>query len=315
MNVFSGVTDFLGWCVAACRRPACGPKDAQSNSARKRTAYGVLMLLLLFLATPLLAETAIPALQARVTDQVGVLAAAARQALEAKLAAFEQRKGSQIAVLIVPSTQPEAIEQYSIRVVDAWKLGRKGIDDGVLLLFAMQDRVMRIEVGRGLEGAIPDAIAKRVIAEVITPYFKRGDIAGGIDAGVAALIQLIDGEPLPEPATPKRDAGEFGGLGEAAPTLLIAAVVLGGVLRMILGPLLGAGVAGTLAFIAGWLVLGSLAAGLIVAVIAFLFTLLRGAGGGFGGGGFGGRGGGGFGGGGFGGGGGGFGGGGASGRW
>ncbi len=309
MSTFWGVIDFFDW---PGRRPACGPKR-ERHSARKRASYGVLTLLLLFLATPLLAETTIPPLQARVTDQAGVLDAAARQALEAKLAAFEQRKGSQIAVLIVPSTLPESIEQYSIRVVDAWKLGRKGIDDGVLLLLAMQDRSLRIEVGRGLEGAIPDAIAKRVIAEVMTPYFKRGDFAGGIDAGVAALIKVVDGEPLPEPATTKRDSSS--GLGEAAPTLLIAAVVLGGILRMVLGPLLGAGVAGTLAFIAGWLVLGSLAAGLIVAVIAFLFTLLRGVGGGFGGRGGGGFGGGGFGGGGFGGGGGGFGGGGASGRW
>jgi len=270
------------------------------------------LLCLFVLAAPLLAETAIPVLQARVTDQAGVLDAAARQALEAKLAAFEKSKGSQIAVLIVPSTQPESIEQYSIRVVDAWKLGRKGVDDGVLLLLAMQDRAMRIEVGRGLEGVIPDAIAKRVIAEVITPYFKRSDFAGGVDAGVAALIKLVEGEPLPAPAV---SHGGQGGLGNAGPTLLILAVVLGSVLRVFFGRLVGAGVAGTLAFVAGWLVLGGFIAALVVALLAFVFTLLRGAGGGrsagggFGGGGFGG------GGGGFGGGGGGFSGGGASGRW
>lgn len=257
-----------------------------------------------------MAETAIPALQMRVTDQAGLLDAPARQALEAKLTAFEQRKGSQIAVLIVPSTQPESIEQYSIRVVDAWKLGRKGVDDGVLLLLAMQDRSMRIEVGRGLEGAIPDAIAKRVIAEVITPFFKRSDFAGGIDAGVSALIKLVEGEPLPEPVA---SSGGQGGLDQAGPTILILAVLLGSVLRVFFGRLVGAGVAGTLAFIAGWLVLGSFIAAVIAAILAFVFTLLRGAGGGRStGGGFGG---GGFGGGGFGGGGGGFGGGGASGRW
>jgi uncharacterized protein len=258
----------------------------------------------------LLADTSIPVLQARVTDQANVLDAAARQALEAKLAVFEQRKGSQIAVLIVPSTQPEAIEQYSIRVTDAWKLGRKGVDDGVLLLFAMQDRAMRIEVGRGLEGAIPDAMAKRVVAEVITPLFKRGDFAAGIDAGVSALIKLVDGEPLPAPPDKR---GNQVDIGNAGPTLLIMAVVLGGVLRMFFGRLVGAGLAGTLAFVAGWLVLGSFVAGLVAAVLAFMFTLLRGAGGGISsGGGFGG----GFGGGGgFSGGGGGFSGGGASGRW
>lgn len=269
------------------------------------------VLCLLFLATPLLAETAIPALQARVTDQAGVLDAPTRQALEAKLAAFEQAKGSQIAVLIVPSTQPEAIEQYSIRVVDAWKLGRKGVDDGVLLLVAQQDRAMRIEVGRGLEGGIPDAVAKRVIAEVITPLFKRGDFAGGIDAGVTALIKLVDGEPLPAPAATRSDSA----MDNAGPTILILAVILGSILRVFFGRLVGAGVAGTLAFVAGWWVLGTLFAALVAAVLAFVFTLIRGAGGGRStGGGFGG-GGGGFGGGGFGGGGGGFGGGGASGRW
>jgi uncharacterized protein len=285
-----------------------------SGEARKRSVPNlqILWLFCLFcLISPLHADTAIPSLRARVTDQANLLDAAARQALEAKLAAFEQAKGSQIAVLIVPSTQPESIEQYSIRVTDAWKLGRKGVDDGVLLLLAMQDRALRIEVGRGLEGAIPDAIAKRVIAEVITPFFKRGDFAGGIDAGVSALIKLVDGEPLPAP--PVRRGGQVD-LGNAGPTLLILAVILGGVLRLFFGRLVGAGLAGTLAFIAGWLVLGSFIAGLVAAVLAFVFTLLRGAGGGissgggFGGGGFGG-------GGGFSGGGGGFSGGGASGRW
>ncbi len=265
---------------------------------------------LFLLAAPLFAATAIPPLQARVTDQTNLLNAATRQALEAKLAAFEQAKGSQIAVLIVATTEPEAIEQYSIRVVDAWKLGRKDIDDGVLLLFAMQDRAMRIEVGRGLEGAIPDAIAKRVIAEVITPHFQREDFAGGIDAGVSALIKLVDGEPLPEPVS-----GQAGGISmyDSGPTILIIAILIGSILRIFFGRLVGAGVAGSLAFVAGWMLLGTLIAALFAALLAFFFTLLRGTGGGRstgGGGGFGGGGGGGFGGGG-----GSFGGGGASGRW
>jgi len=265
-----------------------------------------LILLLFFLASPLWAETAIPPLQARVTDQANLLDAAARQALEAKLAAFEKSKGSQIAVLIVPSTQPESIEQYSIRVVDAWKLGRKGIDDGVLLLLAMQDRSMRIEVGRGLEGAIPDAIAKRVIAEIITPHFKAGDFAVGIDAGIAALIKLVEGEALPQPAPETSESA----IGDFAPTVLILAIVLGGVLQIFFGRLVGASVAGGVAFFVGWMVLGGFFAALITAILAFVFTLVRGAGGGRSTGGSSSGGGGGFGGGG-----GGFGGGGASGRW
>ena len=268
----------------------------------------------LFLPTaPLFAETAIPPLQTRVTDQTHTLDAATRQALEAKLAAFEQTKGSQIAVLIVASTEPESIEQYSIRVVDAWQLGRKDIDDGVLLLFAMQDRAMRIEVGRGLEGAIPDAIAKRVIAEVITPHFQAGNIAVGIDAGVSAVIKLVQGEPLPEPVNQVANTSASGSaMSDAGPTILVISVLIGGILRIFFGRLVGAGVAGSLAFIAGWLLMGTLIAALFSALLAFVFTLVQGTGVGRstgGGGGFG------SGGGGFGGGGGGFGGGGASGRW
>ena len=115
------------------------------------------------------------------------------------MAAFEAKKGSQIAVLIVPTTQPEDIAQFGIRVAEAWKIGRKNVDDGVILIVAKEDRKLRLEVGYGLEGAIPDAIAKRVIAETITPFFKKGDYAGGIDAGVTQLMQLIEGETLPEP--------------------------------------------------------------------------------------------------------------------
>lgn len=299
--------------VGAAYRPRCGRSVIASRPVGRSHTVGwfdfLAVLLSLFLLAPVFAETAIPALQARVTDQAGVLDATARQALEAKLAAFEQAKGSQIAVLIVPSTQPEAIEQYSIRVVDAWKLGRKGVDDGVLLLLAMQDHTLRIEVGRGLEGAIPDAIAKRVIAEIITPYFQRGDFAGGVDAGITALIKLVEGEPLPVPAATQSDSA----MDNAGPTILIVAVVLGSILSVFFGRLVGAGVAGTLAFFAGWWVLGTLFAASVAAVLAFVLTLIRGAGGGRStGGGFGG---GGFGGGGFGGGGGGFSGGGASGRW
>ncbi|HEY2344472.1 MAG TPA: TPM domain-containing protein [Xanthomonadaceae bacterium] len=147
----------------------------------------------------------VPALNARVTDQTGTLDPTQVAALEAKLAALESAKGAQVAVLIVPSTAPETIEQYSIRVVDAWKLGRKGVDDGVLVLVAKDDRKLRIEVGRGLEGSIPDAIANRIIDGTIEPKFKNGDYAGGLDDGVDRLIGLVNGEPLPQPPSTQSD--------------------------------------------------------------------------------------------------------------
>ena len=147
-------------------------------------------------APPVAAEVAIPPLRARVTDLTATLDDAQRQSLEQALAAFEARKGAQIAVLVVPSTQPETIEQYAVRVEESWKLGRKGVDDGVLLVVAKDDRRLRIEVGYGLEGTIPDVVAKRVIEEDIAPRFKQGDFYGGIRAGTERLMRLVDGESL-----------------------------------------------------------------------------------------------------------------------
>ncbi len=272
------------------------------------------LLVALCMATTAWAEVPVPALSARVLDQTHTLDAASTRALEAKLAALEQSKGTQIAVLMVAATAPESVEQYALRVVDAWKLGRKGIDDGVLLLIAKDERALRIEVGYGLEGAIPDALAKRIIAEIIVPRFKAGDFAGGVDAGVDALIKLVQGEPLPEPVK-----SEGGGLGEQAPLLMMFVFVAGGILRSLFGRLPGAAVAGGVAFLGAWLLLGGVLLALLVALVAFVFTLASGgrgvSRGGYGRGGGWGGGGGGFGGGGFGGGGGGFGGGGASGRW
>ena len=254
-------------------------------------------------------ETAIPILKARVTDLTGTLAAAEQQALEQKLAAFEQRKGSQLAVLIVPNTGQETIEQFGIRVAAQWKLGRKGTDDGLILIVAKADRTLRIEVGYGLEGVIPDAIAKRVISEVIVPKFKTGDFAGGIDAGLTQLMSLVDGEPLPAPERKSQQAGN-----NPLGMLLIAAMVGGQVLRSVLGPVAAGGVVGAGVFGAAWLLTGTLGIALLLGFGGFFVTLLGIMGlmanSGFGGGGRGGMGGGGFGGGG-----GGFGGGGASGRW
>src|SRR5207344_3150798 len=145
-------------------------------------------------------------------DQTGTLSVGDIASLDRTLRDFEARKGSQIAVLIVPTTQPEAIEQYSIRVAEQWKLGRKGVDDGALLLVAKDDRALRIEVGYGLEGALPDAIAKRIVEDIIVPRFKSGDFYGGIDAGVEGMIKVVDGEPLPPPQqTQWRSPGKVNG--------------------------------------------------------------------------------------------------------
>lgn len=277
----------------------------------KRWLAALLAALYLVLTGPLLAEVAVPVLKARVTDLTNTLTPSQAANLEQQLADFEKRKGSQLAVLIVPTTAPEAIEQYSLRVAEAWKLGRKGTDDGALLLVAKNDRALRIEVGYGLEGVIPDAIAKRVIAETIVSHFQQNDFAGGIQAGVDQLIKLIDGEPLP-PVKAKVKNSNSDPLGLLF-IGVVAAAVIGQVLRALFGRFLGSGMAAAAVGGLGWLVLGSALMASLAGVLVFFvvfsgINLGRGIGG-FGGGGFGG------GSGGFGGGGGGFGGGGASGRW
>lgn len=255
-------------------------------------------------------EVAVPQFQAYVTDLAGLLQPPQRAALEQKLVAFARERGSEVALLIVPTTQPETIEQYAIRVAEAWKPGRAQQDDGLLLVVARDDRAFRIEVGYGLEGAIPDAIAKRVIEETILPRFRQNDYYGGLDAGIEQLFGLIRGEALPPP--PQQAASAQDPLGALAP-LLFGALVVGQFLRRALGPLLGGLVVGGGLFGLGWLVSGALGLALLLGVGGFVLTLFGLA---MGGGGFGHGRGGGFGGGGFGGGGGGgFGGGGASGRW
>ena len=168
----------------------------------KSCAQGVLLALLLTGAAQAevpQAEVSVPPLNARVTDLTATLDAQQTRALEARLAAFEAKKGAQLAVLIIPTTQLETIEQFGMRAAEAWQLGRKGVDDGALLLVAKDDRALRIEVGYGLEGALNDATAKRIIAEIITPFFKRGEFYAGIESGTAAMMRVIDGEPLPPP--------------------------------------------------------------------------------------------------------------------
>src|SRR5437879_3354718 len=266
------------------------------------------------------AEVAVPPLKAHVTDLTGTLSASQLRDLDSRLSDFERGKGSQIAVLMLPSTQPETIEEYSIRVADAWKIGRSKIDDGVILVIAKNDRKLRVEVGRGLEGAIPDAIAKRVVSDVIAPHFRADDFYGGIAAGADALAKLIEGETLPPPE--RRAGASSPDYQSLLVMLLVLAIIGGGFLSRILGRGAGAAGTGALAGLVAWAIAGTVLVGAIAAVAVFLFVLLAAAGalgrggyyGGWGGGSGGwGSGGGGFGG--FSGGGGGFSGGGASGSW
>jgi len=267
------------------------------------------------------AEQPIPDLRSRVTDLTNTLSPSQTQQLEQKLAGLESEKGSQLVILIIPTTQPESIEQYAYRVAEQWKIGRKNTDDGVLLLVAKKDRKLRIEVGYGLEGAIPDAIAKRVIAETITPYFKIDDFFGGISAGADQLTKLIQGESLPPPS---QQNWEPVGVQDLL-FFLIFILFFAPALRSLFGRLIGSGVAGGIAGFLTWSIttalLGSVLAGVAIFLLALLFhrggrSNFPGGRGGYGGG-FGGSwpsgggGGGGF----SGGGGGGFGGGGASGGW
>jgi len=269
-------------------------------------------LLALLLTGAAQADVALPPLTHRVTDLTATLDAGQTQTLESRLAEFEAKKGSQIAVLIVPTTQPETIEQFGIRVVEAWKLGRKGVDDGAMLLVAKDDRALRIEVGYGLEGVLNDATANRIIDEVIVPRFKRGDFYSGIESGTAAMMQVVNGEPLPPPRRASA-SGKF----DIESLLFIAfglVVVVGGILRAMLGRFPAAVLMGGALAVLAWLIVSQMSVALFVGLMAFVFVLLGSGGRGFGG--YGGFGGGGYsGGGGFSGGGGGFGGGGASGRW
>ncbi len=180
------------------------------NVIASRINLGLFGLLLLLVCANVWALVAVPPLTQHVTDLTATLNPQQMTALEDKLTAFETQKGSQVVVLIIPTTEPEDIAQYGIRVAEAWKIGRKKVDDGAILIVAKEDRKLRIEVGYGLEGVIPDAVAKRVIAETITPYFKTGDFAGGIDAGVTQLTELINGEPLPPPEQPDLDQADDG---------------------------------------------------------------------------------------------------------
>src|ERR1700687_1233011 len=209
-------------------------------------ARAVLLALLVGWVVPALAEVAVPPLTGRVVDQTGTLSGSDVASLTQTLRDLETRKGSQIAVLIVPTTEGEAIEQFSIRVAEAWKIGRKKIDDGALLVVAKNDRHLRIEVGYGLEGALTDATTKRIIDEDITPKFKSGDFSGGISAGVNRMIRLIDGEQLPAPEPPHwQSPGSFS-IDPLNPFLIIPVLLFGGLMRSTLGRLIGSAATGGL---------------------------------------------------------------------
>ncbi|WP_291869911.1 YgcG family protein [Bradyrhizobium sp.] len=282
-----------------------------------RAAFLALLLCFSFAAA---ADVAVPPLTGRVVDQTGTLSSADIAVLTQTLTDLEARKGSQIAVLVVPTTDRESIEQFSLRVAEAWKIGRKKIDDGALLVVAKDDRRLRIEVGYGLEGALTDATTRRIIDEDITPKFKSGDFAGGISAGVNRMIRVIDGEKLPAPEPEHwRGPGLLNSIDPFNPFVIAAVFIVGGILRSTLGRLFGAAATGGFVGFVAWLFVGSIAASTVVGVLAFLFTLFgdmmpmgggRGRGGAWSGGGGSGSSGGGFSGGG-----GSFGGGGASGRW
>jgi uncharacterized protein len=231
--------------------------------------------LLLCWAGAALALVAVPPLSGRVVDQTNTLAASDVASLTQTLSDLETRKGSQIAVLIVPTTDGEAIEQYALRVAEAWKIGRKKIDDGALLVIAKNDRRLRIEVGYGLEGALTDATTKRIIDEDITPKFKSGDFGGGVAAGVDKMVRIVDGEKLPEPEPPHwQDSQSFDPEALFNPFLIIPAVIFGGLLRGLMGRLLGSVTAGALTALIAWLLAGSLMAAVIAGVIALLFVLI-----------------------------------------
>ena len=241
-------------------------------------ARASLLALLLCWAVAAFADVAVPPLSGRVVDQTGTLSSGDIASLTQTLRALELRKGSQVAVLIVPTTQPETIEQYSIRVAEAWKIGRKKIDDGALLVVAKNDRKLRIEVGYGLEGALNDVTAKRIIDEIITPKFRSGDFVGGISEGVDRIIGVIDGEPLPAPApaAPRHvepDSALYQFLNPLNPFTIIFILLLGGVFRRLFGRLFGSLASGGLIGVLVWFVFGSLIVSALAGIVASVFTM------------------------------------------
>jgi uncharacterized protein len=218
----------------------------------------------------------IPKLSSRVTDLTGTLNAGQAQALESKLATFEAKKGSQIAILIVPTTEPEDIAEFAIKVVDLWGIGRKGIDDGLILIIAKNDRKIRVEVNYGLEGVIPDAIAKRIGTETIAPYFKNDDYYGGINAGVDQIMGLIEGEQLPVPTQTNISQQDEGGF----IFLLFGGLFAGSLFSSMFGRVAGGLIAGIGSGLLAYLLLGFGIGAILIGIIVFFLTSARSGGGG-----------------------------------
>ena len=238
-------------------------------------ARAAIVALLMCWAFAAAADVAVPPLSGRVVDQTGTLSSGDIASLTQTLKNLEARKGSQIAVLIVPTTQPETIEQYSIRVAEAWKIGRRKIDDGALLVVAKDDHKLRIEVGYGLEGALNDVTTKRIIDEVITPKFRSGDFAGGISAGLTRIIGVIDGEPLPAPVEAPSQQVNFAWVNNINPGLALFGIIfMGGILRALLGRLIGAAATGGMVGLVAWFLAAPMAASLFAGIIVFAIALV-----------------------------------------
>ncbi|MNU50073.1 hypothetical protein D3C71_390310 [compost metagenome] len=268
----------------------------------RRALAAIFIAALAWAGLPALAQglLPIPTLTARVIDQTGTLDAAQRSGLETKLAAFEQRKGSQIVVLMVPTTAPEDIASYAQRVGDAWKIGRKGVGDGLLVIVAKDDRKMRIATAKTLEGAVPDLAAVRIIDEEMKPRFRNNDFAGGLNAAVDRLIGLVDGEPLPEPSRNSSSGSSNDGFDwENLAIFLFVGVFVGApIARAILGKTMGSvamgGGIGVVAFFLTTSTVIAVIAGLIALMVSLFSGLAgfgpgrggRGGGGGGGGGGW-----------------------------
>jgi uncharacterized protein len=246
-----------------------------------RAPLAWLLAFLAFLASVAAAQGVLPVpeLTARVIDQTGTLDAIQRKGLDDKLAAFEQQKGTQMVMLLVPTTQPEDIASYANRVANAWKIGRKEVGDGILVIVAKDDRKVRIEVAKTLEGAVPDLAAKQVIDDAITPRFRQGDFAGGLNAAADQLIARVSGEALPAPRQPaSRQGGGGGGFDwfDLAIFLFFAVPIGGAMLRGMFGRKLGSLVTGGGVGAVAMLVTSSLAVAGVAGVVALLFSLLSG---------------------------------------
>jgi uncharacterized protein len=224
---------------------------------------------------------AVPPLSARVIDQAQALKADERQALEDRLAGYEQAHGTQIVVLMVPSTNGEPIEDFANRVGSTWKIGRKGVGDGLLILLAVNDKRSRIEVARALEGAVPDLAAKRILRETMGPRFAKGDFAGGLNAGLDQITKLLEGESLPPlrgtQQSQKAPAADNNDIESLLVMLLIGVIVGGSVLKSMFGRGLGALLSGGAAGVITWFVVNSIIFGGIAGVVAFIFVLIMGS--------------------------------------